>query len=325
MSQSNQFRLVTRSDFDGLVCAMLLTELGLIREVEFVHPKDVQDGKVAIGEMDITTNLPYAPKCHLCFDHHESEFLRLAPRGILPNNCIIDEESPSTARLVYKHYGPALFRGIDPAILDAVDKADAAQLTQEDILRPQGWMLLNFIMDSRTGLGRFNQFRCSNRDLMVQLIDAVRSLSCEEILQLPDVQERVKIYTDHHHNAVEQIRRCSTAHGNVLVINLRNEEVIWAVNRFVAYALYPDCNVSIHIIRGKNGSNTVFALGKSIVRRTCSTNIGKLCLSWQGGGHRNAGTCQVPNDRANHVLSKLLKQLKADEMTRLQNLIPKAG
>lgn len=306
---SNKYRLVTRSDFDGLVCAALLKRLDLIDDILFVHPKDMQDGKVDIGPRDITTNLPYVPGCHLAFDHHLSETLR----NEKADNHIIEPDMPSAARVVWKHYGGhKAFPASWDEMMAAVDKGDSAQFSREEILEPTGWALLNYIMDARTGLGRFREFRISNYQLMMQLIDYCQSHGIDEILQLPDVQERVRLYREHQQPAREQIQRCASVHGNLVVLDLRKEETIYAVNRFVVYALFPQCNISIHVMWGLRQQNTVFAVGKSILDRSSKTNIGPLCLRYGGGGHANAGTCQVENDQAERVLGELIAAINAD-------------
>ena len=310
MSQE-KFRLVTRSDFDGLVCAVLLNELSLIDEIKFVHPKDMQDGKVAIGPRDITTNLPYVPGAHLVFDHHASELVR--NDGTDVSNYIIDADAPSAARVVYDYYGGrARFPDISEDMMLAVDKADSAQFTREEILDPQGWVLLNYLMDARTGLGRFRDFRISNYTLMMDLIKYCRNHSIEEILDLPDVRERVTLYLEHAEKARDQILRCATLYKNLVVLDLREEDTIWATNRFMIYALFPQANISIHLMWGMQKQNTVFATGKSILDRTSKTNIGALMLKYGGGGHHAAGTCQVDNDQADAVLQELVTQINAD-------------
>lgn len=307
---SDKFRLVTRSDFDGLVCAVLLKELDLIDDILFVHPKDMQDGKIAITSRDITTNLPYVPGAHLAFDHHASETVRNTGER---TNHLIDATAPSAARVVYRHYGgKATFPRVSDEMMEAVDKADSAQYSREDILNPKGWVLLNYLMDSRTGLGRFRDFRISNYALMMALIDYCRDHTIEQILALPDVKERVDLYFDHEARAKEQIQRCATVHGNLVVLDLRNEETIWATNRFTIYAMYPQCNISIHVMWGVQKQNTVFATGKSILDRGSRTNVGELMLAYGGGGHNAAGTCQVDNDRAAEVLQQLVTRINAD-------------
>ena len=306
----NKFRLVTRSDFDGLVCAVLLNELDLIDDIKFVHPKDMQDGKVDITERDITTNLPYVAAAHLAFDHHESETIRNT--GERPNH-IITAQAPSAARVVFDYYGGApAFPNISEDMMLAVDKADSAQFSLEEILEPTDWVLLNYLMDSRTGLGRFREFRVSNYQLMMDLIKACRHHGIREILQLPDVLERVELYFDHAARAREQIERCATVHKNLVVLDLREEETIFAANRFMIYALYPQCNISIHVLWGMQKQNTVFATGKSILDRGSKTNVGELMLQYGGGGHNAAGTCQVANDQAEAVLGALIHQINAD-------------
>ncbi|MEG4121323.1 exopolyphosphatase [Microcoleus sp. N9_B4] len=308
MPLTKKYRLVTRSDFDGLVCAVLLKELDMIDEIKFVHPKDMQDGKIEITNNDISTNLPYVEGIHLAFDHHFSETLRHEKIKI---NHIIDPYAASAARVLYKYYGgPAKFPDISEAMMAAVDKSDSAQFAKEEVLHPQEWVLLNFIMDARTGLGRFKEFTVSNYQLMMQLIDYCKNHTIEEILQLPDVKERVDLYFEQEEKFKEQIQRCAQVYNNLVVLDLRNEEVIYAGNRFVIYALFPECNISIHVLWGLKQQNTVFAVGKSIFNKTSKTNIGELMLRYGGGGHQNAGTCQIENDKASQVLKELIAQIE---------------
>ncbi len=303
-------RLVTRSDFDGLVCAALLKELGILDEIKFVHPKDMQDGLVEITDRDITTNLPYVPSARLAFDHHESEVLRL---GEPAENHVIDPGALSAARVVYDYFGGAeRFASVSEELMEAVDKADSALFLLEEILAPKGWILLSFLMDPRTGLGRFRDFRISNYELMMELIDACTEKSAEEVLAMPDVAERVALYERHAPAAREQLLSCAAVHGNVVVLDLRGEEVIHPTNRFMVYALHPECNISVHVLSGLKGQNTVFAMGKSIVNRTSRTDVGELMLAYGGGGHDAAGTCQVSHEEAEQVLGELLARVNAD-------------
>jgi nanoRNase/pAp phosphatase (c-di-AMP/oligoRNAs hydrolase) len=308
---ANKYRLVTRSDFDGLVCAVLLKKLDLIDEIKFVHPKDMQDGKIPITSRDISTNLPYVEGVHLAFDHHSSETVRVGKQ----DNHVIDPHAASAARVVYRHYGgKERFPDVPEDMMAAVDKADSAQFSKEEILHPKGWVLLNYLMDARTGLGRFRAFRISNYELMMMLIDACLERSVDEILAMPDVKERVDLYMEHQPKFIEQITRCATpnARGNLVVLDLREEETIYAGNRFMIYALFPEANISIHVMWGLKKQNTVFATGKSILNRTSKTNVGALMLAYGGGGHEAAGTCQVDNDKASAVLLELSAKISAD-------------
>jgi nanoRNase/pAp phosphatase (c-di-AMP/oligoRNAs hydrolase) len=303
-------RLVTRSDFDGLVCAALLKELGLLDDILFVHPKDMQDGKIEVGPGDITTNLPYVPGVGLAFDHHASETIRVEDSH---ENHIIVPSALSAARVVYDHYGGAeRFPTISTEMMDAVDKADAAQFSVLEIIDPKGWILMSFLMDPRTGLGRFREFRISNYQLMMKLIDDCTQMSVEEILQTHDVAERVALYHDHTVRAVQQIHACARVEENLVVLDLRDQEVIHPTNRFMIYALYPDANISIHVLWGLKKQNTVFATGKSIINRSSKTNVGELMLAHGGGGHDAAGTCQVSNETAERVLGELVATITAD-------------
>jgi nanoRNase/pAp phosphatase (c-di-AMP/oligoRNAs hydrolase) len=306
---NKQYRLVTRSDFDGLVCAVLFKELDMINDILFVHPKDMQDGKIDITENDITTNLPYVENAHLAFDHHASEMLRVEQR----NNYICEPTAPSASRVVYNYFGAnKRFPNVPGEMMVAVDKADSAQFSLNDIMYPRGWVLLSFIMDPRTGLGRFKNFRISNYQLMLKLIDACRAKTIDQILEMPDVQERVDMYFHHEERFKDQIRRCTTLFDNIAVLDLRSEEIIYPGNRFMLYALFPTCNISIHVIWGKDKINTLLAAGKSIFNKSSSVNIGELMFSYGGGGHINAGTCQIDNDKADDILKELIAKIKAN-------------
>lgn len=308
---NKKFRLITRSDFDGLVCAVLLKHLNMIDEIKFVHPKDMQDGKIDVTEYDISTNLPYVEGIHLSFDHHESETIRNQGK---PDNHIIDPEAPSAARVVWKHYeGHNAFPTHWDEMMEAVDRGDSAQFNLEQVLSPKGWDLLNFLMDARTGLGRFREFRVSNYHLMMDLIDYCKDNDIDDIMKLPDVVERIDLYREQSEKFKQQITRCAKAYDNLVVLDLRNEEVIHAGNRFIIYALFPQCNISIHAMWGREKQNTVFATGKSIFNRSSNINIGELMLKYGGGGHHAAGTCQVDNEKADQVLKELIKAINSDQ------------
>jgi nanoRNase/pAp phosphatase (c-di-AMP/oligoRNAs hydrolase) len=304
-----KYRLVTRSDFDGLVCAVLLRHLDMIDDIKFVHPKDVQDGEVDVTDGDILTNLPYAPGAHMVFDHHHSETLR--NEGNLSNH-IIDAEAPSAARVIYEHFGgKERFPKVSDELMRAVDQADSADYTLSDVLHPRGWTLMNFLMDSRTGLGRFRDFRISNYQLMMQLIDAcIVHDEVADILEQPDVKERADLYREQHDLFVAQLKRVSHTDGDVVVVDLREEELIHAGNRFMVYALFPESRVSMHVIWGRAKLNTVFACGKSILDRTSPVDIGEVMLRYGGGGHLAAGTCQVPHDQSDRVEREIVEALK---------------
>ena len=305
---SEKYRLITRSDFDGLVCAMIFKELGMIDETKFVHPKDMQDGLIEVSDRDISTNLPYVEGIHLCFDHHVSEVVRA--NGIKKNHIIVPE-APSAARVVYDYYGgKEKLPRITDEIMAAVDKGDSAQFTVEEILHPTGWVLMNYLMDARTGLGRFRNFRISNYQLMMELIDYCMDHSIDEVLELPDVKERVQLYFEQQEKFKEQIARIHYKEGDVVVLPLKEEETIYAGNRFMVYAMYPEAKISVHVMWGLKKQNTAVTIGKSIVNRSSKVNIGDICLQYGGGGHANAGTCQLDNDKVDALLPEILAKLQ---------------
>ena len=307
--ENQKMRLVTRSDFDGLACAMMLKELGIIEEIKFVHPKDVQDGKIELSKNDITTNLPFDPRVGLAFVHHESEVdhLKATETG---TKLIIDPKARSAARVLYDYYGgEAKFRKISPELLDAVDKGDSADFSMDEILNPKGWVLLHYLMDPRTGLGRFRNFRISNYDLMMELISYCMDHTIDEILELPDVKERVDLYFEQTEQFIAQLCRVAKVEGKVVVLDLREEEIIHAGNRFMIYALYPETQISIHVTWGFQKQNTAVMIGKSIVNKASDADIGAICLKYGGGGHKNAGTCQLDNDKVDAQLPDIIAAL----------------
>ncbi|MBP8864957.1 MAG: exopolyphosphatase [Acetobacterium sp.] len=302
-------RLVTRSDFDGLICGMLLKEAGIIDDWIFVHPKDLQDGLFSPTENDVLANVPYVPGCGMWFDHHSSEQDRM---GWHPGVAGESRLAPSAARIIYEYYGGAAkFPHYHEMIL-SVDKVDSGNLTREEILKPTGWILLGFISDPRTGLGRFRDFRISNYQLMEELINLFRNLSIEEILELPDVKERVELYNDQARLFTEMVAAHTRVDSNVIVTDLRDVETIYTGNRFMIYSLYPDQNVSLWIVDGKQKQNVSIACGYSILNRTCTADIGKLMLKHGGGGHHMVGTCQIPYDQANPIIDEIIAVLKSE-------------
>jgi len=305
-------RLITRSDFDGLACAALLEDHGVIDDYLFVHPKDMQDGKVQVSSNDVLANVPFVPGCGLWFDHHSSEEERLAK-----NERIVFKgasyRAPSCARVIYDHFGGApTFAKFDAnGLMDAVDRSDSGSLTKEEIKHPTGWVLLSFIMDPRTGLGRFKDYRISNHALMKDMIGYCRTLTIDAILALPDVQERVKRYFEQEKDYQAMLKANSREEGNVLVIDLRGVGEILSGNRFLEYALWPKQNVSLRVLWGREKQNVVLTVGHSILDRSCLSDVGSLMLKHGGGGHRQVGTCQVETAKAEQVIAEVVAELKS--------------
>ena len=300
-------RLLTRSDFDGLACAVLLNKVGIIDEYKFVHPKDLQDGLVEVGRNDCLANVPFVSGCGLWFDHHLSETERNAYEGQYNGK---SEMKPSCARVIYDYYGGEKeFPGLEEFVA-AVDKVDSANLTMEDVMNPKGYILLGFIMDPRTGLGRFRDFTISNYQLMEKMIDWCATKSIDEILQLPDVVERIELYEEQTDKFVGMVHDHTKVYGKTIVTDLRGEKTIYTGNRFMIYSLYPDCNLSVWIVSGKGGEGCSCAVGYSVLNRTCEVNVGSLMLKYGGGGHKQVGTCQFSEKDMNHKIKELLDEIK---------------
>ncbi|MCL2530171.1 MAG: exopolyphosphatase [Coriobacteriia bacterium] len=302
-------RLITRSDFDGLACGAILLDRGLVDSCKFVHPKDIQDGLIEVGPDDILANVPYVEGCGLWFDHHSSEHERLGQEFKFKGESRTED---SAARVIYEYYGG---RGEMPQFEQMVlnvDKVDAAKLTKEEILNPSGWVLLGFIMDPRTGLGRFHDFRISNIELMEVLMEACRTQSIDEILAMPDVKERVELYFEQDAKFKDMVKAHTKIYANAIVTDLRGVETIYAGNRFLIYSLYPEQNISLWVVDGRGKLNCPIAVGHSVVNRTSNTDVGSLMLKYGGGGHFQVGTCQVAYDKADQVLTEMLEKINND-------------
>lgn len=299
-------RLVTRSDFDGLVCGALLKEAGIIEHWKFAHPKDLQDGLVEITEDDCLANVPYVEGCGLWFDHHSSEQERNQLEGKYKGE---SRMTPSCARIIYEYYGgQEKFAHFDE-MMAAVDKVDSANLTIEEIQNPSGWILIGFLMDPRTGLGRWRDFTISNYQLMEKLIDACRTMSTEEILNLPDVKERIEVYFEQSNLFKEMVIAHTRAEKEVIISDLRGVDPIYTGNRFMIYSLFPEQNISAWIVSGKGGEGCSVAVGYSVLNRTSKVDVGHLMLKFGGGGHKAVGTCQFADKDIEKLLPQLLEEL----------------
>ena len=301
-------RLLTRSDFDGLACAALLRELGMIDSWKFTHPKDLQDGLIEVTSDDILANVPYVPGAGMWFDHHSSEHERVGAVDFVGASYVTD----SAARVIYDYYDGDNKLPHMREMVEAVDKVDAAKLAREEILSPEGWILLGFLMDPRTGLGRFRNFRISNYQLMEELMDACCVQSIDKILANPDVKERIDTYFEQDAKFREMVSQHTTIHQNAILTDLRNVDPIYTGNRFIIYSLYPEQNISLWVVDGRNKQNCPIAVGHSVLNRTSKTDVGALMLKYGGGGHHQVGTCQVLYEDADRVIGELVMRMKAD-------------
>jgi oligoribonuclease NrnB/cAMP/cGMP phosphodiesterase (DHH superfamily) len=305
-------RLLTRSDFDGSVCAALLIELGLVDEILYIHPKDLQDNKIEVTEDDIIANVPFVEGCGLWFDHHSSEHERLNLAGKFKG---ASEIAPSAAQVIYEYYqkdkkfAAKLKKFSD--LIRVVGIADSAQFSKDDILNPTGWIMLAFIADPRTGLGYKRSFRISNFELMKKLPELLRSQTVEEILALPDIQERVQVYHEETEKFKALLARHTRIEGDAIIINFQGLDEIPVGNRFMEYVLYPDQNISVRIVDGRNKQFAMISVGHSILNRTSSVNVGSLVLKYGGGGHKQVGTCQVEYADVDRIVGAMLQVINA--------------
>jgi len=299
-------RLFTRSDFDGLACGAILSYLGLIDDWQFVHPKDIQDGLVEATDNDILANIPYIKGCKLWFDHHSSESERLGDGTFFEG---VSKMAPSCARVIYEYYGGDSKLSKFAEMIHYVDKVDSGDLTIDEILDPKGWILLGFIMDPRTGLGRFRSFTISNYDLMLSLASACADKSISEILRMPDVKERLDLYFQQTELFINMVKSHVVISGNIIKVDLRNVDTIYAGNRFMLYTLYPEKNISMWIVDGRNKMNVAITIGHSIINRSSNVDVGSMLLGYGGGGHKKVGTCQVANDDANRIIGEIIDKI----------------
>lgn len=304
----HRMRLVTRSDFDGLVCAVLLRAVGMIGPVTLAEPADAQAGRVAVDARVILANLPYIPGCHLAFDHHLSEALRVTPSA----KHVIRADAPSTARVIHEYFGGKLrFLTIPDDLLVAVDKADRGFYTRDEILRPTGWAQLAAILDPRSGIEQFGPFRLDHQALFEHLIDIAADEPIELILRRPEVAERIRLLSSHAEPFQFQLKRRARREGDCVVIDLREETTVFAGSRFTVYALNPESHWSLQISPPAAGRVTL-RLARSILRRDPNAvAIGPLMLRHGGGGHSGAGSCVVEAERVDQIVEALLLELSS--------------
>lgn len=305
-------RLLTRDDFDGLVCAVLLTEKGVVDEYKFVHPRDVQNNRVEVTGSDVLANVPYAQGCGLWFDHHSSEEERLELQNLKYEGD--SREAPSAAKVVWDYYG-----GVDTfgehflPLMEAVNKYDSADLLLEEIILAEGWIMIAFIIDPRTGIAKLTDFSISHEQFILDMIQYCRTKTVEELLEIPDVQERARRYNEEQILFKDMLRRCTTSERNVVITNLLEEEKVYCGNRFIVFASHPDQNIEIRLSwDDAQKRNVNFSCGHSILNRTSRTNVGKLMYKYGGGGHEKVGSCRVSVDKWKEVFDEILAKMLED-------------
>jgi nanoRNase/pAp phosphatase (c-di-AMP/oligoRNAs hydrolase) len=300
-------RIITRSDFDGLVSGALLEALGIADEWLFVHPKDIQDGFIEATKNDVVVNVPYIPGCGLWFDHHSSEDERLQA-GIKFEGAA--KPAPSCARVIYDYYGGDAKISRYSEMVRYADKMDSAALSEDEIRHPSGWVLLGFITDPRTGLGRFHNFKISNLDLMKKIARIIKEKTIDEILAMPDVQERIDVYFEQNEHYLKMVKEAGRVDGSAIIVDLRGRDTIYAGNRFLLYTIFPAQNISVWIVDGKKGVNSVITTGYSVINKTAKVDVGSLMLKYGGGGHKQVGTCQVADGDADRIIKEIIAAVR---------------
>ncbi|MBV8489085.1 MAG: exopolyphosphatase [Candidatus Eremiobacteraeota bacterium] len=290
---------MTRADLDGLTSAILLQEVIPIEQVDFAHPKDVQDGKFAISENDVLANLPYDERAALWFDHHLSQAEDETTNREVKGRFAL---APSAARVIADHYASPKFERY-AELLTATDKLDSAQLDRDDVVNPQGWVLVGYTLDPRSGLGAFKEY-------FRHLMGLARSKPIGEILEDPEVKAHVARLKRENEDFKRHLVERSREDGNVVITDVRGMRSTPSGNRFLIYDLYPNANVSVRVADGHDGSYVAIQVGRSILNRTNRTNVGALMANYGGGGHEGAGTCQPKIDDADRVLHEIVETLK---------------
>lgn len=312
MTNAYSRRLLTKCDIDGLASALLLKEARIVDRIAVCHPADIQKGRIGIGAGDVTAGLPYHQDTYLAFDHLAGPL-----KGSTRDNYIVNTRASSNARVIFEHYGSDLFKSFPPDLLAIVDRECNADLSADEILYPTGWTLLTYLIDQRTGLERYTCFPTSTAELFLRLTEWCREFTIWEILDYPDVEERIDQYfaaTDHYR---AQILRCAEVYDNLVVVDFRKEELLFPGNRFMVYALFPECNVSLQVVRNGEGRSTTISCGRSFLDRSFTGDVGSLMRSFGGGGHQRAGACTVTTAEVDHVVSTLIGQLRYGPLKNL--------
>jgi oligoribonuclease NrnB/cAMP/cGMP phosphodiesterase (DHH superfamily) len=284
-----------------LCCSVLITEAEDIDSIELVHPQDIADQGFTVREGDILANLPYDSRCTKWFDHHAATRAYRAPPEQFEGRYGL---TPSSARLVYDYYierKPALHRFEE--FVKEVDRFDGADLGIEDVTDPQGYILLGFTLDPRTGLGAFSSY-------FRTLVELLKQEPIEQILEHEEVKERIERIRKEEDAFLEVMKRTSRQVGNVVVTDLREESALPIGNRFLIYTLFPDVNVSIRLAWGPERKFVVATVGHSILNRTCEVHVGELLAKYGGGGHKGAGATPLVTNVADRLVEQMIEDLQ---------------
>ena len=292
-------RLVTRGDLDGVTSAVLITTMEDIGPIELIHPQDITDNKFEITPGDIMANLPYHPAAAMWFDHHELTASNAKPPANFKGRHAI---APSVARVICDYYSSEKL-GRFEHLVGETDRFDSARLDIKDITDPRDVILLGFTIDSRSGMGSF-------KDYFNNMVVWLKTLPLDKVLEQPEVQRRVKLLRENNAAFLKLLREHSKSDGNVVVTDFRPVERVPVGNRFLVYTLFPETNVSVRVQWGPDKKFAAVTLGHNIFNRTCSANCGHICSDFGGGGHKGAGACPLPPDKADGMIAEIIRRLK---------------
>ncbi len=306
-------RLVTRPDFDGIVCGALITALEDIDSYLFVEPKFMQDGAVDIRAGDIIANLPYHPACTLWFDHHFTNGAAGFDRPVVAGRGAF-RMAPSAARVVYEYYSevpsgsPRYGSALDmmrtdrmTALLRDTDKIDGGTLTREDVLHPDGYVLISMTIYGKES---------AEEPYWRRLIDLIRDRSLDEVLDDPEVRARCERILGLQEKLRRQLLERAELRGNVIYLDLRETEDLTDANRFLLYTLFPEGNISMKISRDpQRAHTTAISVGYNIFNTTSTVNVGEMLSRHGGGGHRVVGSCRVPEGEAGRAVDEILRHI----------------
>jgi oligoribonuclease NrnB/cAMP/cGMP phosphodiesterase (DHH superfamily) len=322
-------RLVTRADFDGLVCGALLTKFEAIDAYLFVEPKFMQDGMVEIRAGDIIANLPYHSSCTLWFDHHITNTTPDFPKPIVLGKGGF-RLAPSAARVVYEYYKELAMSqrpiGTDEeqtirltndeiiAFLDSerikyllheTDRIDAGKLEPQDVLDPQGYVLISMTTDGRNA---------GDEPYWLRIIELLRDAPLEDVLRDPEVSRRCQQIRDEQEQLRKLLLARTTMKRNVIYVDLRGIDEIPDGNRFLIFTLFPQGNIQVKVADDKQRENTTsISVGYNIFNSTSNVNVGELLSHYGGGGHKVVGSCRVPTDQADQAIREIVAAVVESE------------
>lgn len=289
-------RIVTRSDFDSVVCAVLLYDaLDIHTPVKWAEPDEIQKGLVDIQEGDIVANLPYAPGCSLWFDHHFSNQCKESFTGAF-------RIAPSAAGIIFDYYRGTFHRDYTE-LVQAADKIDSADLTQEEVLYPEHdpYILLSMTISSQNK---------ADEPYWNHLVALIKDLPIDEVMKDETVKIRCQEVIRDNSAYRSHLTNHTQCHGHVAVTDFRPVMPPPAGNRFLVYSLFPECSVQVKIRLDTHRPDMVMiSIGHSIFNRTCRVNVGQLLSRFEGGGHRAAGACRFHADKADLYIPQILDTL----------------